>query len=463
MILRLMVCVFLSLLSVLGQAQEKVKIQAPKPVSYYREVLPIFRTACIGCHGETNAAGSLTLTSYAAILKGGKSGVMFTAGKGADSRLVKMLLGTIQPKMPPGGGGLKQIDIDRVRLWIDGGAKMDTPPVETTKKPLISIGKGVRTVAVAPKVVAPSHAPMLAVAATATALAFSPDSKTLAVGTFREVQFWDVETHKLAKVWSGHADTVRTLVFSKDGKTLVAGGGLPGAAGEVKLWDVVNSKETLTFGSELGDVVTSLGLSVDGKKIVTGSIDKTVRVWETATGKLLQTLREHSDAVTGVAFSPDGKYFVSSSADRSLKVWDANSGKRLYSVGAHDDVVTSLDFSPNGRNLLTTSTDRSARVWNFGTDSSGLARSLLGHSNSVLAATFASDSDWMATASADKSVKVWKMDGGNPFTFTDPKDWVYVVRFSPDKTHLAAGTWDGQIYLWTLKDGKLEATLSTLH
>jgi hypothetical protein len=94
-------------------------------------------------------------------------------GKSGESRLVKYLLGTLQPRMPV-GGALKPAEIDRIRRWIDAGAKADAgPPVE--KAPA-----------------SPEDAmPTLAVAAPATALAFSPDGKTLAVGAYREVQFWE--------------------------------------------------------------------------------------------------------------------------------------------------------------------------------------------------------------------------------------------------------------------------------
>lgn len=294
-----------------------------------------------------------------------------------------------------------------------------------------------------------------------TALAFSPDSKTLAVGVYKAVEFWDVETRQLKQTWRGHLDTVRSLVYTRDGKWLAAGGGRSGASGQVRIWDVAAGRETKVLGDH-SDTVHGVAFSPEGTKIATASIDKTIKVWEIASGKLLLTLKDHADAVWSVGWSPDGKYLASSSADRSIKVWDAANGKRLYSVAgqAHDDIIYDVEFSQDGKNLISASGDRSAKVWNFGPENSGLARTLMGHSHAVLAATFAANGKMAATASADKTIKLWDMsNGSNTKTFTEAKDWIYAVRFSPDNRHLAAGTWDGAVYLWSVADNKLEGQL----
>src|SRR5512135_3693384 len=109
--------------AVSGTLAQRPTSRPPAP-SYSRDVVPILRTACIGCHGEQNPPGGISLTSYMTLMKGGKSGPAVVPGKGAASRIVRMMLGTLQPKMPPGGGGLKQADIDKIRAWIDAGAKV---------------------------------------------------------------------------------------------------------------------------------------------------------------------------------------------------------------------------------------------------------------------------------------------------------------------------------------------------
>jgi mono/diheme cytochrome c family protein len=459
-----------ALLALPGSAQTAAKPNVPRPtpaaprppVSFYKEVLPIFRTACLGCHGGDQPAGGLSLASYADLMKGGKSGPPLVAGKGSDSRMVKLLLGTQQPKMPP-GGPLKPADIERIRQWIDGGAKADTPVMERSGKKAATVKLAKAGARGTPRRAVPHLPPRRNIPTAVTALAFSPDGKTLAVGTYQEVQIWDVAARKRERIWSGHADAVHALVFTQDGKKLLAGGGTPGFGGEIRLLDLASGKEVYAVG-EHTDAVYSLALSPDGTRFASGSADKSIRTWEFATGKPLQLLRDHSDAVWGLAYSPDGKYLASSSADRSVKVWDTATGKRLYTIGAHDDVVYDVEFSPDGKSLVTASADTSAKVWTFGPESSAYVRTLNGHDRSLQAATYSLDGQRIATASADRSVKLWKTDdGSNTSTLSDAKDWVYAVRFSPDRKHLAAGTWDGTVLLWSLADGKLEASFSTQH
>lgn len=427
---------------------------APAP-SFARDVLPILRTACVGCHSIETPAGGLALANYTTLMKGGKNGAEIVPGKSADSRLVKLLLGAQQPKMPP-GGPLKPADIDKIRQWIDAGAKSDALP-ETGH------GPDAHAVAAASKLtVVHPLGKLLSVPSPVTALAFSPDGTLLAVGAYRCVQFWEVATHRVVGTWPNHADAVHALAFSKDGHLLAAGGGAPGINGEIRIWDTRQNREVAAFGDHT-DVVNGLAFSPDGTKIASASADKSVRIWETLSGKSLAVLREHSDAVWSVAWSPDGKYLASASSDWSVKVWDANSGKRLYSVPAHDGIVYDVEFSPDGKHLLTSSGDNTAKVWNFGPDNSNIARSLTSHTHPVLAAVYSAKGEFAATASADKSIKLWTLsNGSNTATLTDAKDWIYAVRFSPDGKHLAGGAWDGTILLWSLPDGKLEGTFSTL-
>ncbi len=408
-------------------------------ISFQKQIAPIFRASCIGCHAEKSAMGGLVLTSYAKLMKGGKGGAQLVPGKSAESRLVKYLLGTAQPKMPI-GGSLKTAEIDLIKKWVDQGAKIDPSLPDTQAPPPIKM-------------------PMRAVAAPVTALLFLND-KTLLAGTYKQVQFWNLETKTLDKVWDGHADNVRSLALTKSGKRLVAAGGSPGAGGEIRVLNLETGETVLTI-NEHSDIVNAVVITPDDKKIISASTDKSIKIWELETGKLLNTLRDHADAVYGLAITPNGKVLASSSADRSVKVWNLDTAKRIYSLDAHEDWIFSLAISPNGSRLISTSADNSAKLWNFGEGGSGVAFGI-GHGGAVLACAFASDNQRFATASADKSVKLYKVDGSNYKTLTDAKDWVYSVRFSPNDKLIAGGTWDGSILLWNTETFKLETILSTL-
>ncbi|EDQ98653.1 uncharacterized protein LACBIDRAFT_298368 [Laccaria bicolor S238N-H82] len=113
------------------------------------------------------------------------------------------------------------------------------------------------------------------------------------------------------------------------------------------------------------DYVTSVAFSPDGRHIVSGSDDKTVRVWDAQTGQsVMDPLKGHDDYVTSVAFSPDGRHIVSGSEDKTVRVWDAQTGQSVMDpLKGHDDWVTSVAFSSDGRHIVSGSDHKTVRVW----------------------------------------------------------------------------------------------------
>ncbi|HUS79631.1 MAG TPA: hypothetical protein VM283_00100, partial [Armatimonadota bacterium] len=109
--------------------------------------------------------------------------------------------------------------------------------------------------------------------------------------------------------------------------------------------------------------VLSVAVSPDGRRIVSGSHDETVRVWDAASGEELACLRGHEDRVNSVAVSPDGRRIVSGSWDRTVRVWDADSGEELACLRGHEDTVWSVAVSPDGRRIVSGSLDDTVRVW----------------------------------------------------------------------------------------------------
>ena len=143
------------------------------PADFNAHVAPIFKKYCIGCHNAADKEGELVLDSYATLLAGGENGAVDRAGKSDDSRLIQVLTGKAKPAMPPEGNERPTAaEIATLAAWIDAGAK---GPAGAAPDPKL--------------LVTPKIKPLGNVAQAITAVAFSPDGKTLAVAGSNRVDW----------------------------------------------------------------------------------------------------------------------------------------------------------------------------------------------------------------------------------------------------------------------------------
>ncbi|KAH0555818.1 hypothetical protein GP486_006235 [Trichoglossum hirsutum] len=191
-----------------------------------------------------------------------------------------------------------------------------------------------------------------------SALVFAPE-KSIVRKTFEGcIPSWiqrkpRVETHwnAMLQILEGHTVGVTSVAFSPDGKQIVSGSWDT----TVRRWDAATGAPLLPALEGHTSRVTSVAFSPDGKQIVSGSWDTTVRRWDAATGApLLPALEGHTSRVTSVAFSPDGKQIVSGSWDTTVRRWDAATGAPLLpALKGHTSGVTSVAFSPDGKHFPT--------------------------------------------------------------------------------------------------------------
>ena len=282
-------------------------IASAADISFKDQLAPILARRCLGCHDNRKTEGRFALHTFEQMLKPGDSGERPIApGKPSDSYLFKKLIETDESvRMPQEDDPLSAADIALFQAWIEQGAKFDGPAVTD------------RIVTLLPPRQHPQPPEIYRVPVPVFALRFSPDGQALFTSGVHEVLVWDSVTGKLKRRISGMPQRIHSLRFSPDGETLAVAGGAPGEYGEIRLLSLGNGAARVLPAWE--DVVLDVAFSPDGRQLVAGGADNSVRAYDLANSPALQ--------------------------GRTLGPGEPSYGRALWRNQQHVDWVTALDVT----------------------------------------------------------------------------------------------------------------------
>jgi len=269
-----------------------------------------------------------------------------------------------------------------------------------------------------------------------------------------------------AKVWQAEEARTRgntVLARSLVAEAVAARPGAPPlevAVLSALLDDVDGIDESLVVLRGHADLVTSVAATADGRRVATGSKDRTARLWWIdEAGRWAQThlLEGHRAAVWCVAVSPDGTRVATAAADRTARLWNARDGAAVATLAGHDKPVYGVAFAADGGLVATASGDRTARLWGVDGEPRG---ELAGHDDTVFGVAFSPDGRLLATASGDRTVRLWDVATREPRTLlVGHEQRVFNVCFSPDGGQVASSSEDGTVRVWRVASGEHAATL----
>ncbi len=242
-------------------------------------------------------------------------------------------------------------------------------------------------------------------------------------------------------VLRGHEGPVKSIAYSPDGQRIVSGS----SDKMVRVWDVLSGAElAIMRGHE--DYVNSVTFSSDGQHILSGSEDRTVRVWDAERCTALMVLRGHEDAVESATYSLDGQRIISGGGwkDKTVRMWDAQSGAQLAALRGHESVVMSVSYSPDGRRIISGGGDKTVRVWDA--QSGAQLAVLRGHESAVWSVSYSPDGQRIVSGDGsplrhDATVRVWDAETGGVLTvLRGHNDVINSVAFSSSGNRIISGS-----------------------
>ena len=283
---------------------------------------------------------------------------------------------------------------------------------------------------------------------------FSPDGKTIAVdGYINTISLWDAVSGRPLQAFNGPL-AVTSLLYSPDGTTLTGAN----EHSMVCVWDVDTAKLKHTF-EHSGDIRT-LAYSPDGKTLASGGSDSMIRLWDVASGTQRLKLNGISSIVNTIAYSPDGKSIAANGEYNTVLLLDVSSGnqKQKFKLDMPHHIVRSIAYSPDGKTLATSGPENTIELWDVMTET--LKKILTGHTKYVWSVAYSPDGKTIASGSSDANILLWDASiGEHKLTLSDHTQAVSKVVFSPDGMTLASVGFYSKIHLWDLETGQLKSIL----
>ena len=274
-------------------------------------------------------------------------------------------------------------------------------------------------------------------------VAFSSDGRHALTGSVDQTaRLWDLSTGKEEKVLKGHTKQLWAVAFHPNNRQAFTSSW----DGTVRFWDLRTGDEVRRFIHRLD--INGIALSRNADLLVAGSDDHNAYLWNTTTGEEIRRVSGHTGFVYGVALAGDGKHLATCGVDKSIRIHDVANGSLLRILDGHANPVTNVVFSPDSRYLFSCG-DGQPRMWETATGQ--LVRRFEGHTGFALSLALSADGRRLVTGGDDRAIRLWDVNTGKELQkLTGHEGSVVALAISPDGRKALSGSIDRSVRLWGL-------------
>lgn len=410
---------------------------------YATSIQPILVKYCVGCHNPKDHEANLKLHSLPAMRSGGDAGPAVVPGNPNESLILRRMLGSDQPKMPPEDSPQPSADeIEKIKSWIEQGALGSDLPTSLLEK-----WKQISQ--------APAHA-----STAITAAAFIGAQHRL-IGKFATLDWINPSRQPEPITSIPFLGKISQIRLSPDSKRAAIAGGVPGLGGYAQIIDLdqpalSDTQKTSVHSIEShNDILYAAVLHPTKPWIATAGYDRSIQLWDYESNTLLKTFEGHNGAVYDLDFDPTGNVLVSASADETIKVWNVQSGQRLDTLSQceAEQLRVRLLYAPGSTSeldILATGADRRIRQWRLPSTEqpsvSPMLQSIFAHEATIHQLSLSPDQKFACTAAQDGTIKIWStQDWSLVADLPVSKDLVTSLAWSPDASSILGTTLTGNL------------------
>ena len=247
----------------------------------------------------------------------------------------------------------------------------------------------------------------------------------------------------------GHIDSIKSVAITPDGKTIISGS----ADKTIKLWDI-NSRMCIKTLNGHTDSILLIAITLDGKTIISGSNDKTIKFWDIQSGECINTLEGHYSGVSSIVIAPDEKTIISNGSNYAITLWDKQSCEYIKkTLQWHTSYVNSVAITPDGKIIISGSDDNTIKLWDV--KSGECINTLEGHTNAINSVVITSDGKTIISGSDDNTIKLWDIKSGECLnTLKAHSGSINSVAITPDGKTIIIGSSDKNVKIWNIQSGE---------